>query len=122
MSVATAKTQGKVPGESVRNKPLHSKSGKPVGRILDIVHTKDHRRIKFGLVEFGQPGSTAAKRFAIAWDTVLFDEHGKASLTYELDEELLAKAELLEPEDQQDVERQERLADVYYFDHRQTPL
>lgn len=109
--------KGKEPGESVRNQPLYGPDGKQIGTIKDVVYTKDHREIRYGVVQFGdQP-----KKFAISWKSVSFKDDGTAYVKHPVDEALLGNAQPMAEGDAADLEAQEDLAELYYFDMRMTP-
>lgn len=77
---------GKVPGASVKDKPLMDMHGDVIGKILKVVFTDDHRQITHGVVELNEPGGKPPKQVNIPWQAVGFNEKGEASLRYEIDE------------------------------------
>lgn len=121
MTITKNHTNIKIPGESVRNKPLHDSHGKIIGKILDVVYSADHKKIEHGVIELDKEMARGTTRRDIAWDAVRFDDHGEASLTDEAGADLLVKPQGKAKKTMAEKETQEA-AEVDFFDNRQRPI
>ncbi len=94
------------------NRPIHSKDGKELGKIVEVVYTPDRSKIKYAVIDFGEPYSSEKKMFAVSWDAIEFDKSGFEVLDFDVDPDILAKALPLDEENAEEVEMQKRLRDV----------
>ena len=94
------------------NRPIHSKDGKELGKIVEVVYTPDRSKIKYAVIDFGEPCSSEKKMFAVSWDAIEFDKSGFGVLDFDVDPDILAKALPLDEENAEEVEMQKRLRDV----------
>lgn len=74
------------------NRPIHSKDGKELGKIVEVVYTPDRSKIKYAVIDFGEPYSSEKKMFAVSWDAIEFDKSGFEVLDFDVDPDILAKA------------------------------
>ncbi len=109
--------------EEHKNRPIHSKDGKEIGKIVEVVYSPDRSMIHYAVIDFGEPYSEERKMFAVSWDAIEFDKTGFGILDFDVDPDILAKALPLDEENAEEVEMQKRLADVsLLFLQRATPL
>jgi hypothetical protein len=94
------------------NRPIHSKDGKELGEIVDVVYTPDKSKIRYAVVDFGEPYSRDNKLFAVSWDAIEFAENGFGVLDFDVDPDVLAKALPLDEGNAEEVHAQKRLKDV----------
>ncbi len=109
--------------ETHTNRPIHSKDGKELGRIVKVVYTPDRSKIRYAVIDFGEPYTSKKKLFAVSWDAIEFDRSGFGMLDFDVDPDVLAKALPLDEENAEQVETQKRLKDVsLLFLQRTKPL
>ncbi|MCL5428264.1 MAG: PRC-barrel domain-containing protein [Chloroflexi bacterium] len=105
------------------NRPIHSKDGKELGKIVEVVYMPDRSKIRFAVIDFGEPYSGEKKLFAVSWDAIEFDRTGFGVLDFDVDPDILAKAMPLDEENAEEVKAQKRLKDVsLLFLQRTKPL
>lgn len=109
--------------EVYTNRPIHSKDGKELGKIVEIVYTPDRSKIRYAVIDFGEPYTSDRKLFAISWDAIEFDKSGFGVLDFDVDPDILAKAMPLDEENMEEINAQKRLKDVsLLFLQRTKPL
>jgi len=105
------------------NRPIHSKDGKELGKIIEVVYTPDRSKIRYAVVNFGEPYSSAKKLFAVSWDAIEFDNSGFGVLDFDVNPDILAKALPPDEENAEEVEMHKQLRDVsVLFLQRAIPL
>jgi sporulation protein YlmC with PRC-barrel domain len=109
--------------ETHRNRPIHSKDGKELGKVIEVVLAEDGSKIKYAIIDFGEPFRSENKRFAVSWDAIEFTKDGSGILDFDVDPDVLNRALPLDEDNAEEVEMQRRLADVsLLFLQRPTPL
>jgi len=109
--------------ETLTDRPIHSKDGKVLGSIKKVVYNSDRSRIKYAVIDFGEPFTSEKQLFAVFWDAIEFDESGFGVLNFNVGPDILAKALPLDEQNAEEVEMQKRLKDVsLLFLQRTKPL
>lgn len=109
--------------ETLTDRPIHSKDAKVLGSIKKVVYNSDRSKIKYAVIDFGEPFTSEKKLFAVSWDAFEFDESGFGVLDFDVDPDILAKALPLDEQNAEEVEMQKRLKDVsLLFLQRTKPL
>lgn len=109
--------------QSYGDRPIHSKDGEELGRIIKVVYTPDRSKIRYAVIDFGEPYCSEKKLFAVSWDAIEFDQSGFGVLDFEVYPDIMAKALPLDEENAEEVEMQKRLKDVsLLFLQRTKPL
>ena len=106
-----------------QNHPIHSKDGKEFGKIVEVVYSPDGKKIKYAVIDFGEPYTSDKKLFAVSWDAIEYDDTGFGVLDFDVDRDILAKALPLDEENAEEVDAQKRLKDgSLLFLQRSKPL
>lgn len=105
------------------NRPIHSKDGKELGKIVEVVYTPDRSKIRYAVIDFGEHYFSEKKLFAVSWDAIEFDRTGFGVLDFHVDPDILAKAMPMDEENAEEIKAQKRLKDVsLLFLQRTKPL
>ncbi len=105
------------------NRLIHSKDGKELGKIVEVVYTPDRSKIRYAVIDFGEPYISQKRLFAVSWDAIEFSKTGFGVLDFDVDPDILAEPLPLDQENAEEVEMQKRLKDVsLLFLQRTKPL